>query len=265
MDKKFIKHYILATYSDNDGRIIRNMNMAEVVSKYELVTDRIRRAMLANDIQEPEKLITYSFRMLGDFHDQSFHRRELTEVNLDVLRNNVDDFPWEDWGWVVAFQPLVDVAGYAIVEIDSEYRSFGPTPVAQEDYIQPCFRIYEGGAPDWDVYDRFERNQKHRRRVDDEPIEAEVVAKQSWISEVYTAFKENLPTVLAVATSIAAVTVMLKTAQHSADVAAESAKRGEEILRHIEDSIDDVIDMPQVVKVELGDDIEVIGTGRRTW
>lgn len=265
MDKKFIKHYILATYSDNDGRIIRNMDMAEVVSNYELVTDRIRRAMLANDIEEPEKLITYSFRMLGDYHDQAFHRRELLEINLDVLRENVNEFPWEDWGWVIAFQPLVDVAGYTIVEIDSEYRSFGPTPVAPEDYVQPCFRIYEGGAPDWDVYERFQRRQQYRRRVDDEPLEAEIVTRKCWFSEVVDSVKENIPTVLAVATSIAAITVMLRTAQHAVDVATESAKRGEEILRHIEDSIDDVIDMPQVVKVELGDDIEVIGTGRRTW
>lgn len=277
MEKLFVKHYILATYNDNEGRVIRTMDMSEVVSRYELVTDRIRRALLANDVEEPEKHITYSFRMLGDYHDQAFHRKELVEINLDVLREHMDEFPWEDWGWVQAFQPLVDVAGYTIVEIDSEYKSFGQAPVAPEDYVQPCYRIYEGGAPDWDVYEKFQREQGRRRRHDDEPIDVEAERiddpKASWFGKVRKeilnpmgrALKENIPTILALATSAVAITVMLRSAHGVQDVAEAAAEQAKEILRHIEDSIDDAIDMPQIVKVELGDDIEVIGTGRRTW
>lgn len=274
MEKKFVKHYILATYSDNDGRVIRKMDMSEVVSNYELITDRIRRALLANDISDPDKLITYSFRMLGEYHDGNFHRKELVEINLDVLRETMNDFHWEDWGWVVAFQPLVDVAGYTIVEIDSEYPSYDPAPVAPEDYIQPCYRIYEGGAPDWEGYERYQREQRRRH---DDTVDAEYVQEppketpksqpedMPWYTQVASAVKENIPTVLAVATSVAAITVMLRTAQQAADIAASAAERSEEILRHIEESIDDAIDMPQIVKVELGEDVELIGTGRRTW
>lgn len=276
MEKKFVKHYILATYNDNEGKVIRTMDMSEVVSSYELVTDRIRRALLANDIEDPDKLITYSFRMLGDYHDGTFHRKELVEINLDVLREHMDEFHWEDWGWVVAFQPLVDVAGYTIVEIDSEYSSFGPTPVAPEDYVQPCYRIYEGGAPDWEGYERYQR-QQHRRRHDDEPIEGEYTddtntkkkstkeEEKPWYARMGESLKENVPTILAVVTSAVAITVMLRSANEVSNIAESAAEQSKEILKHIEESIDDAIDMPQIVKVELGDDVEVIGTGRRTW
>lgn len=261
MEKIYVKHYILGTYSEDKTPNYRRMDMSEVVTRYELVTTRIKRALLANHVKDPDKLITYSFLMLGEAQNKTYLRKERVDINLDMLRDDLVGFPWENWEWVEAFQPLVDVAGYTIVEIESEYPSFGPTPDAPIDYIQPCYRIYERGSPDWDAYQQYGKDRRAKR---EQPEEA-VIVDEDWFSRVKTSLKENIPTVLAVATTIAAVTVLVKTANDSVTVTEQAAERSEEILRHIEDSIDDAIDMPQIVKVELGDDIEVIGTGRRTW
>ena len=58
---------------------------------------------------------------------------------------------------------------------------------------------------------------------------------------------------------------MMHTSNESVHVVQEATRKNEELLRHIEETIEDAVELPQIVKVELGDDIEVVATGRRTW
>lgn len=84
--------------------------------------------------------------------------------------------------------------------------------------------------------------------------------KRTCIDPTMDLISDNLPNILAVGTTIAAVGIMIK-ASSNAD---EAIKRNEEILASIEDKIQTAIEAPTIVKVELGDDIEVIGYGNRT-
>ena len=116
MEKFYVVHYIIDTYGETTN--YRTVNMSEVIDRYEMLTERIKRALLSNNIENPEELITYSFRMLGDFRDGHYQRKELVEVNLDALKEDLTGFPWENWDWVKAFQPIVDVACYSNVELE---------------------------------------------------------------------------------------------------------------------------------------------------
>lgn len=257
MDKIYVKHYILATYGNTVASEYRKTAMEETVHRYEVVTERILNALILNEVDSPESLITYTFRMLGDYHDDAFHRKEMVEVNFTELRQNPGSFDWTRWGWVQAFQPLVDVAGFTIVEIDSEYQSFGPVNPQEVDYIAPCYRIYESGRPEY-IKGGFtsERGQaKPSGRKE----------QVTWFSSVTEALKDNAPTLIAIGSAVASLAVLVHTSNvivHDIEAKALSAN---ETLAHIEDLIEDALDMPQVVKVEYPDDSEVIGTGRRTW
>lgn len=84
--------------------------------------------------------------------------------------------------------------------------------------------------------------------------------QQSWYSKVKESISDNIPVVIATATSIIAVGMMLK-ASNDVD---ESAKRNQEVLDNIEEKIQTAIEVPSIVRVEFGDDFELIGHGNRT-
>ena len=84
--------------------------------------------------------------------------------------------------------------------------------------------------------------------------------QQSWYSRVKETISDNVPVVIATATSIIAVGMMLK-ASNDAD---ESARRNQEVLNNIEEKIQTAIEVPSIVRVEIGDDFELIGHGNRT-
>lgn len=246
MEKIYVRHYVLGTYGD-DERTHQDLDLSVVAENYDKVTQRITSALIANNVEEPRNLIAYSFQMLGGFRNGTFHRRELVVVDPEQLR--VNNFPWENWTWVQAFQPLVDVAGYTIVEIDRDYPSFGPSVDHPLEALAPFYSIYENGK-------------------EDQPKPPE-----SWFTRIKhdvmgpaaDTLKRNLPAVLAVGTSVAAIALMVKTSQDAAATVESATDAYRETIRHMEETLDDAIDMPQVVRVELGDDIEVIGTGHKTW
>lgn len=82
----------------------------------------------------------------------------------------------------------------------------------------------------------------------------------SWYSRVKETISDNIPVVIATATSIIAVGMMLK-ASNDVDV---SARRNQEVLDNIEEKIQTAIEVPSIVRVEFGDDFELIGHGNRT-
>lgn len=262
MEKIYVVHYIIDTYGETAN--YRTVNMSEVIDRYEMLTDRIKKAMLMNGIENPEELITYSFRMLGDQRNGQYQRKELIEVNLDVLKEDLIGFPWENWDWVKAFQPVVDVAGYSIVEIEKELQSFGPSMHKQTDYVTPCYRIYESGRADYRKSE-FTDNTKKQQQPPPAPKSWYGRFKDNYLAPLGDALAENVPTILAVTTTIAAVAVMMHTSNESVHVVEEATRKNEELLRHIEETIEDAVELPQIVKVELGDDFEVVATGHRTW
>lgn len=75
-----------------------------------------------------------------------------------------------------------------------------------------------------------------------------------------TIITDNLPTVIVTATSIAVVGLAIKTAND----AEEASRLNKDILASIEEKISTAIEAPTIVKVELGDEIELIGRGNRT-
>lgn len=82
----------------------------------------------------------------------------------------------------------------------------------------------------------------------------------SWYNRIKNTLSENIPVVIATATSVIAVGMMLK-ASNDAD---ESAKRNQAVLDNIEEKIQVAIEVPSIVRVEIGDNFELIGHGNRT-
>lgn len=260
MDKFYVKHYILATYGEDGESNYRTVPMSEVIERCTLVSERIKRALEANDVENPEKLITYSFRLMGDFKDNDFQRKELIDINLDALRGDLVGFPWENWSWVQAFQPLVDVTGFTIAELDNEYPSFGPTVDSPVDYIAPCYRIHEKGTPEYETgpyTGQKRRSSDHETWFD--------TFNREFVEPATNAVKDNIPTILAIGTTMAAVFYMHRMTSEVVHNVDEATAYNNEVLHRVEELIEDAIDMPQIVKVEIGEDLEVIGTGRRTW
>lgn len=258
MDKQYVKHYILATYGNTSALDYRANAMAELLSRYDLLSERIINALAKNGIEHPERLITYTFRMLGDHHDDMFNRRELVNVDILALKADINSFPWSDYGWVQAFQPLIDIAGYTIVEIDLEYQSFGPEVSANLEFIQPCFRIYEKGRPEFVKGGFTSAHDREGGETGDD-------VHEGIFSACGRLIKDNVPTVIAIGSALTTLLVVWKTTSDMAHDLEEKSQMANDILHHIEDTIDDAIELPQVVKVEFPDDSEVIGTGRRSW
>jgi hypothetical protein len=258
MDKVYVKHYILATYGNTEAAEYRYAAMAEIVRRYEIVTERILNALILNEVDDPESLITYSFRMLGDYHDDAFHRKAMVEVDFAALKQDLQSFDWSAWGWVQAFQPLVDVAGFTIVEIDSEYQSFGPVNPHEVDYISPCYRIYESGRPEYIKGGFTSERPKSKARK-------EAREETTWFSAITSTLKDNAPTLIAFGSAMASLAVLVHTSNVIIHDIEAKALAANEVLGHIEDLVEDALEMPQIVKVEYPDDSEVIGVGRRTW
>lgn len=254
MDKLYTTHYVLATYGNTDAEGGRSQAMTDVVRRYQELTSRIINALEHNAVEKPEKYVTHTFCMLGDHHDGTFHRKEMVKVDLEALQENPQSFQWESYGWVQAFQPLVDLAGYCVVEVSAEYPTFGPDATKEVDYVQPCFRIHEP------------LHRRHgERRKDDAEFQPDGEEDHGFFEGVGRVLKENAPTLIAVGSAIATFTLLYKTAQSMAnDINAKNA-HVEEVLHHIEDIVEDAIEMPQVVRVEYSDDTEAVGYGRRTW
>jgi hypothetical protein len=82
----------------------------------------------------------------------------------------------------------------------------------------------------------------------------------SWYNRIKNTLSENIPVVIATATSVIAVGMMLK-ASNDAD---ESARRNQTVLDNIEEKIQIAMEVPSIVRVEIGDNFEVIGHGNRT-
>lgn len=258
MDKVYTNHYIVATYGNTSAAGYRKNAMAELIHRYDYLTGRIIHALESNGVDNPSKHISYAFQMLGDHHDDSFNRKEMVKVDLEALKENPESFQWEQFGWVQVFQPVVQLAGFAIIEIDSEYQSFGPEPTPEVDFVQPCFRIHEQGP---NGHKPGSKDNAHDKPSGEEApgFYEEVILPCAQV------LKENAPTLIALGSAIATFTLMWNATQQMTHDLEEKTAANNDVLHHIEDLMEDAIEMPQVVKVEFPDDSEVIGYGRKTW
>lgn len=84
--------------------------------------------------------------------------------------------------------------------------------------------------------------------------------KKNHLEPIADVISDNLTNIIAITTAIVAVGVAVK-ASNDAD---DTAKRNNDILESIENKLQTAIEVPTIVKVELGDDLEFIGLGNRT-
>lgn len=84
----------------------------------------------------------------------------------------------------------------------------------------------------------------------------------SWYKRVKQAVEQNIPVIVTVGAAITAGAAALYVRDLADDIA-ESSEASKEALRSIEQSIQTAIECPTIVKVEIGDDIELIGHGNR--
>jgi hypothetical protein len=258
MDKNHVKHYILATLGNTAVGDYRQNAIHDVVRSYDALTERVIHAFEINGVENPRDHITYSFRMLGGLHENAFNRKEIVEVDYATLREDHASFPWEQYGWVQVWQPLIDIYAYTVVEIDSEYQSFGQISEQSADEPTPFHKIYEGGHTD-NIRGDFTRERPSQKEKEPNSFFSQ------YLAPVGKALKENSVQIAGVVIAGATLFVMARATNVMIHDLEAKTLEANEVLRHIEDMVDDALDMPQVVKVELGDDIEVIGHGRHTW
>lgn len=79
--------------------------------------------------------------------------------------------------------------------------------------------------------------------------------KKDHIDPVVAVLSDNLPVILTVTSTAIAVGIAMR--------AANDAEHTKDVLAAIEEKINVAIEAPVIVKVELGDDIEVYGHGNR--
>ncbi len=84
--------------------------------------------------------------------------------------------------------------------------------------------------------------------------------KRDHIDPVVEVISDNIPTIIAIGTSVAVVGLALQAVNDAEQTNAESKAT----LRSIEEKLQTAIETPSIVKVELGDEIEFIGYGNRT-
>lgn len=82
----------------------------------------------------------------------------------------------------------------------------------------------------------------------------------NWYRKVKQAVRENIPVIVTIGTTAAAVVAVM----YAKDELEGAVKDQSERLRNIEDKIAVAIEAPTIVKVEIGDDIELFGHGNRT-
>ena len=80
--------------------------------------------------------------------------------------------------------------------------------------------------------------------------------KRDHIDPIVESISDNLPIIIATATTAVAVGIALK--------ASNDAEHTKEVLASIEEKINTAIEAPTIVRVELGDDFELYGQGNRT-
>jgi hypothetical protein len=80
--------------------------------------------------------------------------------------------------------------------------------------------------------------------------------KRDHIDPIVESISDNLPIIVATATTAVAVGIALK--------ASNDAEHTKEVLASIEEKINTAIEAPTIVRVELGDDFELYGQGNRT-
>lgn len=81
-----------------------------------------------------------------------------------------------------------------------------------------------------------------------------------WYKKVKQAVRDNVPVIVTIGTTVAAVAAVM----YAKDELDAAVKGNNELLKTIEEKIAIAIETPQIVKVEIGDDIELYGTGNRT-
>lgn len=81
-----------------------------------------------------------------------------------------------------------------------------------------------------------------------------------WYKKVKQAVRDNVPVIVTIGTTVAAVAAVM----YVKDELDEAVKGNNQLLKTIEEKIAIAIETPQIVKVEIGDDIELYGTGNRT-
>ncbi len=82
----------------------------------------------------------------------------------------------------------------------------------------------------------------------------------NWYTSVKKAVNENIPVIVTIGTTMAAVAAML----YVKEELEETVRGNNELLKTIEEKIAVAIEAPSIVKVEIGDNIEIFGTGNRT-
>lgn len=80
--------------------------------------------------------------------------------------------------------------------------------------------------------------------------------KRDHIDPIVETISDNLPIIVAVSTTAVAVGIALR--------ASNDAEHTKEVLASIEEKINTAIEAPVIVKVEIGDDLELYGSGTRT-
>lgn len=81
-----------------------------------------------------------------------------------------------------------------------------------------------------------------------------------WYKKVKQAVRDNVPVIVTIGTTVAAVAAVM----YVKDELDEAVRGNNELLKTIEEKIAIAIETPQIVKVEIGDDIELYGKGNRT-
>lgn len=81
-----------------------------------------------------------------------------------------------------------------------------------------------------------------------------------WYKKVKQAVRDNVPVIVTIGTTVAAVAAVM----YVKDELDETVRGNNELLKTIEEKIAIAIETPQIVKVEIGDDIELYGKGNRT-
>lgn len=85
----------------------------------------------------------------------------------------------------------------------------------------------------------------------------------NWYKKLKQAVDDNIPVIVTIGATITAVAALMQ-AKESHDELHQSVKDHNELLKTIEEKIAVAIEAPTIVKVEIGDDLELYGTGNRT-
>lgn len=80
--------------------------------------------------------------------------------------------------------------------------------------------------------------------------------KRDYFDPIVDTVSDNLPIIIATVSTTVAVVLAVK--------ASNDAEHTKEVLSSIEERINTAIEVPSIVRVEIGDDFELYGRGNRT-